>query len=269
MGRDFSEAANLFVWSVWAEIGVPSRERRPMEIAIDLEPLIRLTDAVGERDQRLLSHAQAWLDAFPELVSKARLKRLGGNVRLASPRSPRTNAMSGRVELNVSHASALQLRIRSALGVSARAEIVRQLVLDTPRNGRSASDLAQLCGYTKRNVEKALEALERSGWVVRIRGGASLRWSAADHAELCRVFAPIPSNNTSFMAIAEILDMLVSLDDVDSAPTRARSAAGRQSLAELRTTADWGGVRLPEPSLTEDAWEAALVWVGGLPATAF
>lgn len=268
MSSDFLEAANLFTWSVWGEIGVPSQERRLIEMAIDLEPLVRLTDAVGRNDPRLRSHAAAWLDASPELVSRARLKRLDGGEPDVLGRPGRATAMSGRAAPDVASASAIQLRIRSALGVSARAEIIRQFVLDRPGTRRSASELGQLCGYTKRNVEKALEALERGGWVMRIRGGTSLRWSVDDHAALAGLFSPLPSSNASFLALAQIVENLLSLDDIGSAGGQVRSAAARQLLAEQQTTADWGGVTLPKVPSTDDAWVAISAWVADLPAAA-
>jgi hypothetical protein len=268
MSSAFLGATDLFVWSAWGEIGVPSPDRRSFEMAIDLEPLIRLSTVVGGSDPRLRFEAAAWLDAFPELVSQARVKRIGGVALQSSALAGRTDAMSGSPMLNVAAASAVQLRIRSALGVSARAEIIRQLVLDVPRTRRSSADLAQLCGYSKRNVEKALESLERGGWVVRIKGGTSLRWSIVDHAALVDLFLPLPSTNASFMALAEIVENLVSLDGVGSKSARVRSATARQLLAELRTTADWGEVGLPIIPPNIDAWDATLSWVVGLPSTA-
>ena len=268
MGRSFLGAANLLVWSVWGEIGVPSPERRPIEMAIDLEPLIRLTKVVGGDDPRLRSQAAAWLDAFPGLISRARLKRIGGEVLEPLAGSSRANAMSGRTTLDVASASAVQLRIRSALGVSARAEIIRQLLLEMPRTRRSSSDLAQLCGYTKRNTEKALVSLERGGWVARIRGGTSLRWSVVDHTALAGLFLPLPSSSASFMALAQIVESLVSLDDVALDRLQVRSATTRQLLAELGATADWGEVNLPEVRPVDDAWDVTLAWAAGLPSTA-
>lgn len=267
MSSSFLDVASLFVWSLWGEIGVPSPERRTIEMAIDLEPLIRLTKVVGARDPRLRSQTADWLNAFPELVSRARLKRIGGDVLKPSAGSNRA-AMSGRVTSDLASASAVQLRIRSALGVSARAEIVRQLVLDVPRTRRSSSDLAQLCGYTKRNTEKALESLERGGWLMRIRGGASLRWSAVDHAALAGLFSPLPPSNASFMALAEIVEKIVALDDVGLERAQVRSASARQLLADVGATAHWGEVNLPEVRSAADAWDVTLAWAAGLPSTA-
>lgn len=268
MDSTFLGATDLFVWSAWGEFGVPTPDRRPFEMAIDLESLIRLSTVAGGNDPRLRSEAVAWLDAFPELISQARLKRIDGEVLRPVARSSRADVMSSRATLNVASASAVQLRIRSALGVSARAEIIRQLVLDAPRTRRSSADLARLCGYTKRNVEKALESLERGGWVRRITGGPSLRWSVVDHAAISGLFAPLPTSNASFMALAEIVENLVSLDDVGLEPAQVRSAATRQVLAELRMTADWGEVELPLIPSNVNAWDATLSWLVGLPSTA-
>lgn len=268
MSRSFREATNLFVWSTWGEIGVPSSERRPFEISIDLEALIHLTDAVGASDPRLGSHAKKWMDSFPELVSKARLKRFGGDVSEPLARSSRAISMSGRATLDIAGAPALQLRIRSALGVSARAEIIRHFVLDTPQTRRSSADLAQACGYSKRNVEKALESLERAGWVTRIRGGSALHWSVADHGTFHGLFSPVPVASTSFVALAKIVESMQALDDVGARGERVRSATARELLASQQPTADWGAVSLPVPTLLDDAWEVALSWLSGLPGTA-
>jgi hypothetical protein len=117
-------------------------------------------------------------------------------------------------------------------------------------------------------VEKALESLERGGWVVRIKGSTSLRWSIVDHVVLADLFSPVPLTNTSFMALAEIVESLVSLDGLGSKSDRVRSAAARQLLVELRATADWGEVGLPIIPPNTDAWDATLSWVAGLPSTA-
>jgi len=158
--------------------------------------------------------------------------------------------------------------VRSALGVSARAEIIRQLILDPVGTMRSASDLAQLCGYSKRNVEKSLAGLERAGWVVRMRGGASLRWSLADRVAITELFSPIPESNLSFLALCRILEALLPLDRYRSEDRHVRSAAVRRVLEEQGPTAEWGSVRLPAPSPGVDAWGEALSWVGGLVESA-
>ena len=83
MVSSFSDGVIDFVWACWGAVGVPAPVRRPIAAAVDVEPLIRITNAIGSRDQRLAAHAQAWQQSFPELVSRTRLKRLGGNPDLA------------------------------------------------------------------------------------------------------------------------------------------------------------------------------------------
>lgn len=268
MSSDFRDAAGRFIWSAWGEIGVPSTERRAFDLAIDLEALIRLTGVGAAQDARLISHADRWQSAFPEFVSKARLKRLGEGPESVARGNGRSRLMSGEPKVDLSRESVLQLRVRSALGVSARAELIRQFLVDSPGTRRSSSDLAELCGYTKRNTEKALEALERGGWIARIEGGASLRWSLVDHAALAVLFAPLPASNTSFLALSSIVEDLLVLDDHGSSPVTVRSGAARGVLAGVKPTADWGSVRLPSVPQGVDAWESAVGWVSGLPATA-
>ena len=268
MANSFGDGVIDFVWACWGAVGVPAPVRRPIATAVDVEPLIHVTNEIGSRDQRLAAHAQAWRQSFPELVSRTRLKRLGGDPDVASVLPDRSKRIAGPAHLDVTSAAAVQLRVRSALGVSARAEIIRQLGLDPVGTTRSASDLAQLCGYSKRNVEKSLAGLERAGWVMRMRGGASLRWSLADHAAIAELFSPMPESNLSFLALCRILEALLPLDRYLSEDRHVRSAAARRALEEQGPAAEWGSVRLPAPSPGGDAWEEALAWVDGLVESA-
>ncbi len=268
MANSFNDGVIDFVWACWGVVGVPAPVRRPIATAIDVEPLIRITNQIGSRDRRLGAHAQAWQQSFPELVSRTRLKRLGADPDVAPVLPDRSKRMAGSVHLDVAAAAAVQLRVRSALGVSARAEIIRQLCLDPAGTMRSASDLAQLCGYSKRNVEKSLAGLERAGWVMRMRGGASLRWSLADHAAITELFSPMPESNLSFLALCRILEALLPLDRYRSEARHVRSAAARRVLEEQGPTAEWGSVRLPAPPPGVDPWGEALAWVDGLVESA-
>ena len=268
MSNPFRDAADRFVWAAWGEVGVPSTGRRTFDLAIDMEGLIHLTNVVADQDARLLSQMVAWKNAFPEFISKARMKRIGYASAPSTRANDRSRMMSGPPVADISGAAAVQLRVRSALGVSARAEIIRQFVLDTPGTRRSSADLAQLCGYTKRNTEKALVSLERGGWISRIEGGTSLRWSLTDRVTLAILFAPLPASNASFLALGGIVEELLVLDRNASGPVPVRSATARGVLASVRPTADWGSVQLPRCPPDSDAWEITLEWVSDLPASA-
>jgi len=94
------------------------------------------------------------------------------------------------------------------------------------------------------------------------------RFSVVEHGAISGLFVPLPTSNASFMALAEIVENLVSLDDIGPEPGQVRSAATRQVLAELRMTADWGEVELPLIPSNVNAWDATLSWLAGLPSTA-
>lgn len=268
MLSSFHEGVRDFAWACWGTLGVPAPVSRPLSMAVDLEPLVHLTDALGNGDRRLASNARAWQGSFPELVSRARLKRLGVDAVAAAPLPVRGGQMAGPVHLDVSSAAAVQLRVRSALGVGARAEIIRQLVVDPVGTLRTASDLAQLCGYSKRNIEKSLMGLERAGWVARTRGGAALRWSLANHATMAGLFSPVPVSNASFLALHRVLKAVLDLDRFGSEAPQVRSAAARRVLADQGPTAEWGSVQLPKPPPGSDAWQETLAWVEDLPESA-
>jgi hypothetical protein len=70
------------------------------------------------------------------------------------------------------------------------------------------------------------------------------------------------------MALAEIVENIVALDDVGLEHAQVRSASARQLLADLGATADWGEVSLPEVRSADDAWDITLAWAAGLPSTA-
>jgi len=93
-------------------------------------------------------------------------------------------------------------------------------------------------------------------------------WSLTDHAALGTLFTPLPASNTSFLALGEIVEKLLVLDECASDPVPVRSAAARGVLATVRPTADWGSVQIPRCPPDRDAWEYTLQWVGGLPASA-
>lgn len=265
MTSELRIAAEDFLWSAWGELGVQSPERRSIDLSIDIEPLIALTQSVGVGDPRLLSTAARWVESTGSLVSKARLKHLGISPSAVPERGNRGSHFEGVVTADVTATSAIQLRVRSALGVSARAEIVRQVLIDPPTTTRSASDLARLCGYSKRNIEKSLDALERSGWLRRVRGGSAMRWTTTDHQALSVLFSPVPTTNTSFMALTQIIQRLLALEDGELDSGHARSALAHQILADARVTADWGSVRLPEAPKGSDAWTPVVEWMQGLP----
>lgn len=269
MSDDLTTAVIDFLWACWAELGVPASRRYPFDVAIDVEPLIMLTRTAAGRDPRLRSNAEAWIDQHRELVSRARLKRLASAnpVTDEAPFGGRSR-IRDRVPAVADSPATLQLRVRSALGISARAEIVRQLLMDPVGTSRPASDLAVLTGYSKRNVEKALESLDRSGWVRRSLGSRTTSWRLADSNALSTLFAPIPGARASFLILADIARGLADLASHGTESADVRSAMARRFVAEHAPRADLGSIDLPFAPNGADAYEALIDWTRRLPSSA-
>ncbi len=114
-----------------------------------------------------------------------------------------------------------------------------------------------------RDAEHLREALDLLGSLLDTSGE-----TVSDHATSRDIFAPIPLVETSFMALVEIVEAMLALDDVDDRGGPVRSATTRQLLAEIRPTADSGAVPLPSPGPLDDVWEVALAWITDLLETA-
>jgi DNA-binding MarR family transcriptional regulator len=258
-----------FAWACWAELGVAASRRRPFEMAIDLEPLILLTRSVGHADSRLRSNAEQWSAEHRDLISRARLKRLGPSPSVPTDTRPAgRSSLTDRVPATVDSPATLQLRVRSALGVSARAEIVRQLLVEPTGTSRPASDLAQLTAYSKRNIEKALASLERSGWLQRSTGTATTSWRLHRNEELVSLFAPVPRSPGSFLALAELLQRAMELTRHEAIDPDVRSVMARRLLADTSSTSGWGAIRTPSVDPGSDAYEGFVSWVRQLPESA-
>lgn len=189
--RQAFDAALLdLLWSLWAELGVAGWTRRHQRWVIDPEPVILLTAACSHRDPRLRDEALDWCVRFGRYVSLARLRNMvkepssegaAPDLRAAlgpfaatvnahsSQRWPfATNVLafvpSGKSRLAPFERPALlALRLRAFLGVSARAEVLRILLL-TPGEQLTAAELVEReAGYTKRALRDALQDLHMGG----------------------------------------------------------------------------------------------------------
>jgi biotin operon repressor len=167
-------------WSLWTGLGVPGQIDNHRDVAIDPEPLILFTAALGDADPRLRDEATDWCIRHGSLISGTRLRNLlvrenkrvreaygefAGTVaahssmrwpgrKEARPFSPRFRPPNQTFE----RPSQIALRLRGMMGVGARADIV-QVVLGSPDEALSAAYLAAEIGYSKRNIAQALEAL--------------------------------------------------------------------------------------------------------------
>jgi len=277
MPRSFLDAAVSLARSSWVELGASGWAQRTFDVAIDLEPLMALTATIGGVDPRLVEQANLWTATYPEFVSRARLKRqteaLGPGKVPGLPDLPvdgRRKDLGGESQpgLRLGAPASLQMRLRSAFGVGARAELLRIMLVGEPGVRFAASDLAPLAGYSKRNVEMALRGLERANLVSKTRNISAFAWRIVRREELVSLFGPLPRSSVSFASLVAVIIGLLPLDGVTDEPDQVRSAEARQVVEVLRALGTAGGINLPAPRPGIDAWSLMLDWAQELPASA-
>lgn len=178
------------LWSLWTELGVPGIERRHAHVAVDPEPLIVATPWLAQADARLQHEALRWCAVHAERISASRLlalaKRAAPHVRNAFDEFASTLAAQTRVRwsavapkggtqidkakslpaLPATRPALVRLRLRALAGVSARADVLAELLAGAG-GWVTAADLNHL-GYSKRNIARVLTDLA-DGDVARSR----------------------------------------------------------------------------------------------------
>jgi hypothetical protein len=276
-------AASLadFAWSSWAELGVPGWERKHREWCIDPEALMLLTESIGESDPRLLDEANRWCAEHRALLSRSRWTQLRSSwpVTIDTPRvdaletvkaassgaaqriSRSAGKRSSRTAATPSRAGWLALRLRSAFGPTARAELVRILLLELVSEAATAADFALEAGCTKRNAADAFEMLGDAGVVDASSHGNRLHFELRNRDALETVFGPLPKSKLTFASAARVLVAMVKMERelADLDPT-VRSIEARGSLSKL--TADLRRIDRPAPRIAagSDAWGPWLAW---------
>lgn len=172
-------------WIQWIALGVDA-VGEPDGAVVDLEALIALTAELGDADVRLRDASTDWCVAYGRYVNGSRLKQVvrelgtpadaigeyvatvaaaGGPTWPLSLR-PRPNYVArGKARLEAARSSArLNVRLRAAFGVNARADVLAALVA-APRIGTSIADLARVTRFTKPNVVFAVDALILAGLI--------------------------------------------------------------------------------------------------------
>lgn len=241
-------------WSLWGELGVDGRRRRHDWQAIDLEPLIIFTAAIGNLDSRLRANSMDWCIANARFASAFRLRNLAGQA------SAETRAAFGRYAATVkAHAkvpwpslgdplaiwtserisepdlrrpSLIQLRLRALIGVSARAEIIKLMLVD-PSRGQAASTLAEAAGYGKGSVAQALDMLTMAG-IVDVQPTANrLVYRLARPAELIDVLQWLPAVFPDWSPIFRITEAITEFGHIRSTTPLARAADAQRTFQSI------------------------------------
>jgi hypothetical protein len=232
LSEQLLEQALDLTWSLWTEIGVSGWSKGSPNCAVDPEPLILFTVALGDADPRLRDEATDWCIRYGHFVSGTRLRNLlteenesvqknfgefaatiaaHSKQRWPGATSARKYRPTGRSQVDdFSKASMIVLRLRALLGVSARAEIVK-VFLSRPDDAFSASDISGETRFAKRHAATAQDgrpsgnpaASKSAALPNEDKGGcAHFRWlSAACFSKLDRrVSSSWDANGNSFQS---------------------------------------------------------------------
>ncbi|MGH7765295.1 MAG: winged helix-turn-helix domain-containing protein [Candidatus Dormibacteraceae bacterium] len=223
-----SRLALDLAWSLWSELGVPGGVRRHDWQALDLEPLILFTAWLGT-DSRLRTSAMEWSIANARFASTFRLRHFAGRAspamlaafgRFAATVRTHTRApwpgqgdpltMLGHQDLSapdLRRPSLIQLRLRALVGVSARAEILKNMIAE-PDRPQSASALAEDAGYGKGSVAQALDGLTMAGIVLVQPAGNRLQYRLARPDGLAEALQWLPSTYPDWWPVFKIIEAL-------------------------------------------------------------
>jgi hypothetical protein len=258
-------------WGAWSELGVSGWARTHQRWAIDPEPLIIYTAALGDRDPRLRDEVTDWCVRYNRYVSSVRLRNLLGPQKdrikdewgefaatvkaRAGVRWP--GATSQRLDYRVTGRSALRdltepslvcLRMKAMFGVGARTEILRYLLLG---HGKQASVVALASGtsYLKRIIGDECETLERAGVLSLKVVSNRFYYSLARRRELKAFVGALPPICPNWAALTRVMLTLVQLEEAaTSLPQRALVVEARQALREIEDDLDTLGI--PGPAAT-------------------
>lgn len=173
-----SEAVLNLLWRQWAAIG-GAAAAAPASSLVDPELLILTSGALRGAEPRLYTVMEDWLRVGAPLVSTQRLK----NLRARFPKEPEETVPRKRSiekhrikEVNLLHPAALMLRLRSAFGVSIKADLVAILLgrssLGHPLTELSAPELSTATHYGTSAVRRALNGLHAAGMIHKRRNTA-------------------------------------------------------------------------------------------------
>jgi hypothetical protein len=270
------ELAGL-AWSLWTELGVSGWTRHHQGWLVDPEPLVVFTAWLGDTDARLRDEATDWCVRYGFWLSAARLVNLvsGASAETSSrygelaatvaahsvlrwrgASNPRAFKPTGRSRVeSLIRPSMLSLRLRSVLGVGARAEIIR-ILLAAPRVPQIASDLVCDAGFKKRNIADALDSLRLGGVLEGERTRNQIRYRLRDPAAWRRLMGELP---TVWPRWTRILPALASVVDgaerSASLPLRVRNVELNKLVRAIAP--DVAAAHLPAPPTMEPAGSVA------------
>ena len=271
MTRFASEVNSLaldLAWSLWSELGAGTGARRHDWQAVDLEPLILFTAWLAT-DSRLRASAMEWSIANARFASTFRLRhfveRSSPAMRAAFGRFASTVRTHARVPWpgegdplallrheglglpDLRRPSLIQLKLRALVGVSARAEILKQMLAE-PARLQSASALAEDAGYGKGSVAQALEMLTMAGIVLVQPAGNRLQYRLARPEHLAQALEWLPSAYPDWWPVFRITEAVWDYAQHPGSPQSDRAGASARLVQRIDSDAHRLGIahQLPD-----------------------
>jgi hypothetical protein len=271
------------VWSLWSEAGVSSWQKRHSNWLVEVEPLIGLTAAVGNHDPRLLRESVDWCVKNHRHVSLKQLRhvvttqqwRLEGEIaRFGATVGEHSNQRWPGVtnerpyDLRLSYKSAapdlerpalFSLRMRAAFGISARAEIIKTMIL-RPREW-SVKQLSGLVAYTSRQIALDLEMLVASGLMRRSEWSTPALYSLHDPSALVGIFGHLPRIAPRWAPLfGFVVGVIGAFERLASETLRSPAAELRRQVRQLERSIDEAGLSPPVPHPHRDYVGDFLGW---------
>lgn len=265
------EAALDLAWSHWSGLGVRGVVAPP-DSAVDPEALLYLTACLADHDPRLGLEVADWWSRYHQHVSRPRLKALAR--RFSDPVVRRFKAFAAWLEeprhvsgkSSMTHLETLPralLRLRSAFGPNARAELLLELVSrrDQPHFSATARALAEV-GYSKRNTVDTLEQLRLAGMISVTSEANRARYRLADADALTALLPPLPQRWSGWHFRLPVVASFVELaGELRGRDAMVQAVEARKALAALQPLIERAGISIRPPAgVAETYWGALQRW---------
>jgi hypothetical protein len=274
-------------WSLWTELGVAGLERKHQAFSIAPEELIVLTAALSEFDPRLRDEALDWCIRYHRFISPIRLQILAEKYKdfIAEPFSVFSttfNAISdsrtkwvvltkaaslkfrasGKSTLrNLEVPSMILFRLRSFLGVGARADILAFLISEKDRDF-TASDLLET-GYSKRRIAQILDDLAEAGILSLVQVRNQFHYALIKRNSMIQLLGKTPKKMVHWdQILAVLLPIRACLHRVENTSVGVRAIDMRNLLKKL--SKELQQIHLTPPPLQNDLeayWENVVKWI--------
>ena len=282
-GPNSTDLADL-AWRAWTDLGVPGWKGTPVNWVIDPEALLLLTASLGPQYPRLWLNALDWISNHANEIAIDRVR----NLHKSWPSLDHWKEFSGVLTANTSDKwpdagppdlkelprtsrltlegpSALALRLRTALGVNAHAEVIRVFLAHPEDTRLTVLEIAEEIAYTKRTAANVVSRMVASGLLNQRKGRYASSVALRKRHALAEVFGPVPSEHSPFLfAVRGIWQLMSILESAEKAAPAVRSIEARRGFQLARDDLVRSGFEPPSLTPESDAWEPTALWASSI-----